>query len=59
MKNKDNETLEKIAMVLVKVDNGLLSDKKAIDKIMNITLKNSNRKLKEYLDKQLNKKGGR
>lgn len=52
MENEDNKTLEKVARVLISVDKGNISDKKAIDKIMKIVLKNSNRKLKEFLNRR-------
>ena len=58
MENKDNETLEKIARVLIKVDNYDISDKEDIDKIMKITLENSTKKLKAFLDSKLKKKEG-
>ena len=53
MSEEDNKTLEKIAEILIRVDRGLISDGRAIEKIMNVTLENSNRKLKEYLNKSL------
>jgi len=53
MKNKDNQTLEKIASILIKVNKNLISDKKAIEDIMRVMLNNSNRKLKEYLYKEV------
>ncbi len=53
MTEEDNKTLEKVAEVLIRVDKNLISDGRAIEKIMNIVLENSNKKLKEYLDKRL------
>jgi len=53
MKNKDNEILEKIARILLKVDKGNLSDKRAIENIMKIMIENSTLKLSRYLEKGL------
>ena len=53
MKKEDNKTLEKVAEVLIRVDKNLISDRRAIKEIMKIVVENSNKKLKEYLDKSL------
>ncbi len=53
MTEEDNKTLEKVAEVLIRVDKNLISDRRAIKEIMKIVVENSNKKLKEYLDKSL------
>lgn len=50
MENKDNETLEDIANILIILDRGDLSDGEAIERIMKVTIKNANEKLKNYLN---------
>ena len=49
MKKEDNKTLEKVAEVLIRVDKNLISDGKAIEKIMKIVVENSNKKLRRSL----------
>jgi len=47
---KDNETLEAVAKILIKVNREKISDKKAIEEIYNIVLENSTDKLRRFLE---------